>query len=180
MNEELNSGGSQSANVNPYAAPTSDSIVTDSPRKLELAELWRRLVGALIDSAIIFLAFVCILLVAMLVWPALGKFNHQYPKLVDLISVLVGFVVYIAINGYFLAGDGQSIGKKLVGTKIVRENGAKATLRQIIAMRMLPIIAISVIPFIGGLVATVDVLMIFRKGRQCGHDIIGDTIVVRA
>lgn len=87
---------------------------------------------------------------------------------------------YLAVNGYFLARDGQTLGKKLVGIKIVRTDGRKAGLGRIVGLRYLPLGMIGVIPLLGGLIGAVDALFIFRASRQCLHDQLADTIVVNA
>ena len=40
--------------------------------------------------------------------------------------------------------------------------------------------AVTMVPFIGGVYALVDCLLIFRASHKCLHDNIADTIVVKA
>ncbi len=102
----------------------------------------------------------------------------EQPFVFGIYITLYSFVMYLLINGYFLAKDGQSIGKKVAGTRIVRSDGSKADFKRIIGLRLLPLYALSLIPFAGRLVGLVDSLLIFRQTRKCLHDNIADTIVV--
>jgi uncharacterized RDD family membrane protein YckC len=66
-----------------------------------------------------------------------------------------------------------------MGIRIVRSNGEKAALSQILIMRYLPIQLIGAIPILGPIVGLVDLLMIFGDEQRCLHDRIADTLVVR-
>ena len=46
-------------------------------------------------------------------------------------------------------------------------------------MRYFPVQLVGNIPFIGPLLGIVNVLLIFRADRRCGHDLIAGTRVVR-
>ena len=72
--------------------------------------------------------------------------------------------------------NGQSIGKKLLGIKVVRSDGSAVSLARLIWLRNVVNWVIHVVPFYG----LVDSLFIFGESRQCLHDKIADTIVVKA
>jgi len=95
-------------------------------------------------------------------------------------QVVLGFGLFILIQGYLLHTEGQTVGKKLLGMRIVRANGERATLGRLLGLRYLVGWVIVMIPFIGAIYALVDCLMIFRDSRKCVHDNIADTIVVKA
>jgi uncharacterized RDD family membrane protein YckC len=97
-----------------------------------------------------------------------------------LMSLLPGALIYAVITIWLVARNGQTIGKKLVGIKVVRTNGTKAGLGRIFWLRNVIITLISMIPIVGGIVALVDILLIFRDSRKCLHDQIADTIVIKA
>jgi uncharacterized RDD family membrane protein YckC len=80
----------------------------------------------------------------------------------------------------FVYRNGQTIGKKLVGIKVARTDGSRATLGRIFWLRYLLNTVITLVPGLGGLYALVDILMIFGEARRCCHDYIADTIVIRA
>jgi uncharacterized RDD family membrane protein YckC len=79
-----------------------------------------------------------------------------------------------------VAANGQTIAKKLLGIKVVRSDGTRATVGRIFWLRNVVNTLISMIPLIGGLYALVDALFIFTERKQCLHDKIADTIVVNA
>ncbi len=143
-----------------------------------LASLWARLGAAIIDTIILMVVIFVPLLLLLGGWSAyLGKVaTGGYLMKVGL--TLLGFITYAVVNGAFLASNGQTIGKKLVGIKIVRTDGSQPTLAHILLMRQGPISALQLIPFAGSLLGLIDVLMIFRESRQCVHDNIADTRVI--
>jgi uncharacterized RDD family membrane protein YckC len=172
-----NTQSNQIQSANPYAAPGSNLSTQNAGE--ELAGRGRRLGAAFIDGIIM------IFVTAFpIVWMH-GGFGNYMAKAQDpsigflLSSVVFGFVMYLVVNGYFLAKDGQTIGKKLLGTRIVRTDGSKADFMRIVLRRLLPVQIASAIPMIGGLLVLIDVLLIFRGSKKCVHDDIADTIVIR-
>jgi uncharacterized RDD family membrane protein YckC len=89
-------------------------------------------------------------------------------------------LVLLAINLYLLFRFGQTIGKKLVGIRIVRTDGSRAGLARIIFIRDLPFRIVAMIPLIGGLFSLADPLFIFSESRRCLHDRLAGTIVMKA
>lgn len=96
-----------------------------------------------------------------------------------LLLAAIGVVVYGVINGRLLATRGQTVGKKLVGVRIV-----DAPTRQIVAvwksfgLRVAVIQAITAVPLVGALFGLLDVLFIFGERRRCLHDLLAGTVVV--
>jgi uncharacterized RDD family membrane protein YckC len=70
------------------------------------------------------------------------------------------------------------VGKKLLGMRIVRSDGSRASAGRILGLRYTLGWVIASVPLVGSLYALVDALLIFRGSRQCLHDTIADTIVV--
>ncbi len=89
----------------------------------------------------------------------------------------VGVWIY---NLYLLHKSGQSIGKKVVGVRIVRTSRERAGLGRIFALRMFVPGILSNIPILGALFGLLDALFIFGNERRCIHDYIADTVVVQA
>ena len=85
-----------------------------------------------------------------------------------------------------LAGLGERLGAALIDVvlmlkiKIVDLQGRKPSFGRLAGLRYLPMQLVNMIPFVGGLIALVNVLMIFRSDRRCGHDLIAGTRVVNA
>ena len=86
----------------------------------------------------------------------------------------------IVITAVLVNRNGQTIGKKAMGIKIVRTDGSRATLVRIFGLRYLITTLLSFIPALGSLYVLVDILFIFGKPQRCIHDYIADTIVVKA
>jgi uncharacterized RDD family membrane protein YckC len=86
----------------------------------------------------------------------------------------------IVITAVLIHRNGQTIGKKCLGIKIVRADGSRATLARIFGLRYLVTTLLSFIPGLGSLFVLVDILFIFGKPQRCIHDYIADTIVVKA
>jgi uncharacterized RDD family membrane protein YckC len=76
--------------------------------------------------------------------------------------------------------NGQTIAKKILSIKVVRKDGSKAGVGRIFWLRNVVNTLIAMVPLVGGIYALVDALMIFGDPRQCIHDKIADTIVIRA
>jgi uncharacterized RDD family membrane protein YckC len=96
------------------------------------------------------------------------------------VMVVLYFGLYAGINWVFLKENGQTVGKKVLGIRIVRTDGTQADVMRILFLRYLPIQIVGMVPIIGGLIAILDALLIFRESRKCLHDNIADTIVVKA
>ena len=96
------------------------------------------------------------------------------------LQVVIGFALFGAINGYLLATQGQTVGKKLLGIRVVRSDGSRASLARLIGLRYVLSWVIVIVPVVGVIYALLDSLMIFRESRKCLHDNLADTIVVKA
>jgi uncharacterized RDD family membrane protein YckC len=96
----------------------------------------------------------------------------------------IGLLVSLPIWGltmYWVHKYGQTIGKRWVGIKVVRKDGSRASLARIFWLRNFVNVLIGFIPlYIGRLYSLIDLLFIFGGERQCLHDKIADTIVVKA
>ena len=86
----------------------------------------------------------------------------------------------IAVTAVLVHRNGQTIGKKCLGIKIVRTDGSRATLARIFWLRYFVTTLLSLVPALGSLYVLVDILFIFGKPQRCIHDYIADTIVVKA
>jgi uncharacterized RDD family membrane protein YckC len=98
----------------------------------------------------------------------------------SLLLPVVGLIAYAWLSILFVSRNGQSIGKKIVGIKVVRSDGTAASLARIFWVRNVLNIAIGAIPLLGSVYWLVDALLIFGAPRQCLHDKIADTIVINA
>ena len=166
----------QDQNSNPYASPNAP--VMDVPSEgPELASFGLRLVGALIDGLIMMLLLVPLMFATGYISDIMSGIQ---PGLLDNLKIaLLGFVVFLVVQGYFLNASGQTIGKKILGTKIVTMDNEKPEFLKLILMRYVTIHAISQIPILGGIFALVNYIFIFfGDQRQCLHDKFAGTKVV--
>ncbi|HEX6202966.1 MAG TPA: RDD family protein, partial [Thermoanaerobaculia bacterium] len=97
-----------------------------------------------------------------------------------LLAVAVAFLLLVAINLRLLYLHGQTIGKRVLGVRIVRLDGDRASLGRIVVLRTMAPSLVSGIPLLGMLFALVNYLFIFRDDRRCVHDHMADTKVVVA
>jgi uncharacterized RDD family membrane protein YckC len=104
------------------------------------------------------------------------------------VMMIGGFVVVflgvLAIEIYqwvLISTSGQSIGKKVVGTRIVDfDNGSNPGFVKAVILRIWVVGLIGAVPYIGGCFGLINILWIFGSERRCLHDLIANTRVVRA
>jgi len=174
--------------ANNYAPPKS--VVADLPPNddaLQKAGRGRRLAAAFIDGLLVSLPFVPCYVVAL---PAMMHQNGQPTALAVWSAIFAtGFWFFLAltalvciavITAVLVHRNGQTIGKKWLGIKVVRTDGSRATLGRIFWLRYLLNSVIGLIPVIGRFYVLVDSLFIFGNAKRCCHDYIADTIVVEA
>jgi uncharacterized RDD family membrane protein YckC len=164
---------------NPYAPPQAEvGDIEDADASVEQAGRGIRLGAAVLDTIIVFAVMLPMLLSAgiaeLVADPAAVIMGAS-----GLISI-VASVALIAVTIVLVKRNGQTIGKKLVGIKVVRSDGSRASLGRIFWLRNIVNAIPAAIPFVGSLYQLVDHLFIFGDKRQCVHDKIADTIVVKA
>ncbi|MEH6457722.1 MAG: RDD family protein [Cocleimonas sp.] len=141
-----------------------------------MASRWSRLGASLIDGVIGGVLSLP-LLSFFDVWEQIDE-NGNLPFSTAITITLIGIIFFLLINGYLLSKYGQTVGKKLLDIKIVDLNGDIPDFNSLIAKRYVPIWVVSQIPVIGGFIAIIDALFIFRKDKRCVHDLIAGTRVV--
>jgi uncharacterized RDD family membrane protein YckC len=93
---------------------------------------------------------------------------------------LLGLIAWAVITTWMVARNGQSIGKRIMGIKVVRKDGSRASLARIFWLRNVLNAVPSWLPYIGLVYQLIDPLLIFQESRQCVHDRLADTIVIKA
>lgn len=159
--------------ANPYAAPLAP-VETAPSADFVLAGRGARLGAAILDN--VFVAVIAI--VAAIVIPALGGRDNDMAVGVFGLVFGLGFLALLGFNLYYLHRDGQTLGKKAVGIRILRSDTSHCELWRVIVLRFLPVSLLGQIPLLGFVLFLVDSLMIFGEERRCLHDLIADTIVV--
>jgi uncharacterized RDD family membrane protein YckC len=162
---------------NRYAPPKAD-VADVLDEGANLASRGLRLGGAIIDGIISSAVMFPLMYIT-------GFWQSAMAGMVNLGAQIslsaAGILVFVILNGYLLSKHGQTIGKRLVGTRIVGfTDGQILPLGRVFALRYLPIWIVALIPFIGNLVVIIDILFIFRGDRRCLHDLIAGTKVVNA
>jgi uncharacterized RDD family membrane protein YckC len=163
--------------VNPYAPPEADddAVLTYSDDELESAGPGSRLAAALIDDVILF-APVILLMAAFNVF---DRDKDEAVGLMVLCMLPVGLV-----QAVMLSMRGQTIGKRILGIKIVRMDMQPGGFWTYVIVRGWSVSVIggflnAIIPLkLGGLLVLADVLGVFTRDRRCLHDVFAKTRVV--
>ena len=92
---------------------------------------------------------------------------------------LVALIAWAVITTWLVDRNGQTLGKRLMGIKVVRKNGARASLSRIFWLRNVLNSVFGYLWFVGLAYQLIDPLLIFQESRQCLHDRIADTIVIK-
>lgn len=165
---------------NPYHGPESTDMAA-MPGD-ELAGRGTRLGAAIIDAIIQVAVFLPIAWLGgyFSTVMAAARAGTEPPMATTLTWTLVSLVVFAIIQFFPLQASGQTWGKKLLNIKIVDLQNRKPDMTKLLGLRYLLVYVICSIPFIGGLIYLVNVLMIFRGDRRCGHDLLAGTRVVHA
>ena len=162
--------------TNPYAPPQAivEDIV-DPFEKVVLADRGTRLGAAILDG-FIFAGLVYLpLMLTLGLNSAAGEDGSDTIVLIGSALAMMGFVVWIGLTIRYVLRNGQSIAKKITGIKVVRRDGSPVNLGRIFWMRNVANGILSIIPLYG----LIEILFIFSESRQCIHDKLADTIVVK-
>lgn len=180
---------------NPYQPPRNDA--GDAPTAnqgyggYEIASRWTRFFGALIDGLLNFIV------TAIGISMAGGEVFSLNPAVIARNAETSWWysIPLAVLQWTLIARTGQSIGKRLVRTRVVKLDGSPANFVSAVVLRawvlggifMLPTVArglgvavpAAVSSFMS-LLALCDVLAIFGKERRCLHDLLAETKVVNA
>lgn len=159
---------------NIYATPKSE-LIKDSGEESTLATRWQRLWASMLDG----------LVIMVLTVPAMylsggydGIFEGVKPSLkYTLLIGALGLIVFFIINGNLLIKHGQTIGKKIVGIKIVDLEGNLPSLKHHLIKRYAVYFIPGQIPVVGQFISIINILFIFGKQKRCVHDFVAGTKV---
>lgn len=150
--------------------------VPSTPGTLQMAERSTRFWAAMIDMVL--LLVVLGLLMAVLPKSFLNMERGYWS--IDVLESLFGFVMFMAVNGHLLRTQGQTVGKMLLKIRVVRTDGSRASLMTLAGLRYGVGYLLNVVMAVGMVYGLLDSLSIFRESRRCIHDLIADTMVVKA
>ena len=172
-----------SDNQSNYETLTNTSEEAGRSSGPELASRGVRLGAYLVDSVISVIAVLVI--VASGFWITFDDIIQmvRLQSTNEFVQVmLVSSIVFMAINGYLLVIRGQTVGKLMLGIRIVDSaTGGKVSAAKILGLRYIVFFFLQIIPVFGmrELVSGIDALFILRDDRRCLHDLLAGTIVVR-
>jgi uncharacterized RDD family membrane protein YckC len=158
-----------------YAPPASKVADVAGAQDAELASRWSRLFAAVLDSVVLMLlgTLLGLVLAAAGFGSALKMFAPgpgRNPFAPAPMAGMFGIAMFMVVNGWLLMDRGQTVGKAMLGVRIVRRDGSKASALRILGLRYGLSSALNMLPFVGGLYALIDCLLIFRQSRRCLHD----------
>ena len=142
-----------------------------------LATRWQRLWASIIDSiTVMFITLPIMYFTGMFDMVAEGR---QPGLLYSLGIGLAGIAFFALINYQALTTKGQTIGKKVLGIKIVDLDESLPSGKSLLT-RYVAYFGFGQIPIAGPLISIINILFIFGKEKRCGHDYLGKTKVIKA
>jgi uncharacterized RDD family membrane protein YckC len=167
--------------INPYAPPRAAVLDIADPRASAVpADRGTRLGATMLDGIIFaVMVYAPIMMAAMAGGAgrsAAGRGTAGAILVVFIVLALVGFIAWCWLTIKYVKRNGQSIAKKLLAVKVVRTDGSAVSLGRVFWLRNIVNGLISIVPLYG----FIDALFIFGESRQCLHDKLADTVVVKA
>jgi uncharacterized RDD family membrane protein YckC len=170
--------------MNPYASPSLESLQAGAnyvPEGGRLATRGERFAGAFIDGLIV-LPFAFgggVLLGLGLLASGIAPDSILFQIFSWLLGTIIGGTIYLTFHGYLLATRGQTIGKLLLKTRIVNEDGTHPDFLSLVLKRYAWLWFVASMPYVGGFLSLINALMIFRSNCKCLHDDIAGTKVIK-
>ena len=141
----------------------------------ELAERGSRFVANFVDQMLVTGPWLVFFILAAII----GSSETEGVKAAAGFVSCMGTLLSLGLLGtqlYLVSQSGQSLGKRMMGIKVVRADGSPASLGRILFLRnVIPVFA----GFSCGFFHLADALFIFNEDRCCLHDKMADTIVVK-
>jgi uncharacterized RDD family membrane protein YckC len=168
--------------ANPYAAPTT-AQVSDyrlRGRRMQLADRAVRLGAFLINVVLLMLAAIPGSILASALQLEAHTLQEDSDWVTFLLVLFSGVIALWIVQAYLLVRDGQSIGKKMLGIKVVRQgdDGRAGFLRLVVVREFLFLVA-WFIPLVSLVYPITDATFIFGPARRCLHDYLAGTKVVK-
>jgi uncharacterized RDD family membrane protein YckC len=158
--------------MNPYEVPstTQPTVVPGMEGTMRLASQGQRFLTSIIDNVVLYgINFgVGLVLGIVLLAAAGGEITKETELTINLIAMVVG--IFVAILYYFAmeVATGTTVGKLVMGTKVVSADGGKPTTGQILGRSFCRLIPFEAFSFLG------------NKGFPIGwHDSIPGTRVIK-
>lgn len=152
----------------------SDPVVgaLDVPLDLPLAHVGTRALAVLVDTLILILLFVAVLAATALLWGALPE------GLGGWLGAIVAWTVFLLYWGYFVVSEqvlgGQTLGKRLLGLRVVAQDGTDVGPLASVVRNLLRVI--DIVPGTYGI--GVAAMLLSPRAQRLG-DMAAGTLVVR-
>ena len=144
-----------------------------------LASRGTRFAARLIDNVIpIGLVVLLVDAEAMFASPGLPGYGDFSMALRELSQMVVILGIFTVLQWVLISFTGQSIGKKLLGIKIITDTNEEVGFVSGVVLREWVIGFLSGLPFVGIIIAVADAIVIFGESQSCIHDMIASTKVV--
>jgi uncharacterized RDD family membrane protein YckC len=183
--------GLMSAPVNPFAPPTAN-IDVNAPLPvaeggLVPATRMSRLGGSMLDGLLFGVALVPAIVIGVTQGALAGASQGKEvsplwwvgASPLQILSI-IAWIALIAYQAYLVTKTGQSIGKRVARTRIVRVDGGPAGFVKGVLLRGWLFGVFSMVPAVGRFIGLADALFIFGGERRCLHDRLAGTRVVVA
>jgi uncharacterized RDD family membrane protein YckC len=167
---------------NPYAPPKAAvADVVESAPGAELADRSTRLWATVLDGLIFTVAVELPAGIGFVMHARARGHTLQYSDMLNVGSAigLVALIIWLVVTIGFVKTNGQTIAKRALDIKVVRTDGSPVSLARMFWLRNAINFVAGVIPYVGGIYSLIDALMIYGEPRQCLHDKIADTIVIK-
>jgi uncharacterized RDD family membrane protein YckC len=167
--------------LNPYAAPLPGAdLELWSPAQPAggLATLWQRLFGALLDLVLV---AITIPVAATIVGFMMSRMRaDEVPSQLLIMGPFFGLAGLLGLVQWTLiARSGQSIGKRVLKTRIVRLDGSNPGFIHGVLLRSWVPSVVMLVPLLGQIAALIDPLYVFFEDRRSLRDHIANTKVIQ-
>ena len=160
--------------MDPYQAQNTPEV--------EAATRLSRLGAALVDLLVAFAPLGCMVFLV----PMLLLSGGSGAPLVFIVGTGVIALAVVVTQIVLLVRNGQTIGKKALGIRMITSAGEIPSLWRVFFLRWLPFLVAAVVVELvvkvkgsGNVIYLVDVLLIFQPTRRCLHDLFADTHVIK-
>ena len=162
-------------------ADTLDAVRIETPEQiaitLPVAGVGTRLLAALLDAAILIGVFLLSLIVAGF-FTAVIAVQARDSNALQVLGALYLLLLFATLFGYFagleLLWNGQTIGKRVLGIRVLRDDGTPVDVSSVLARTVVRLVDFLPVGYLVGLIS----MIADGRGRRLG-DIVGGTIVVR-
>ncbi|MEO6281355.1 RDD family protein [Roseateles sp.] len=162
-------------------APPQAQVADLAPEGAVLAERGTRFLAAVVDgligAGVVWVAFQIPALERLVQAQTAATLKSMWSP--TPLSLAVGLLAFLVIQGWPLVTRGQTLGKILFKLRIVRSDGSKPGAWRLLGLRYGVGMLAGVNPIVAGVYGLVDSLLIFRESRKCLHDTIADTQVIK-